>query len=80
MRWVDRGFEPRMKADPKYPTGIDLDISRGAAMTCTATLPYPAKRCGFYLVTCERCGCEAVVTTTGRADDPRSITMGCKGN
>jgi C4-type Zn-finger protein len=43
-------------------------------------LPYPAKRCGIYLVVCERCGYSAAITTAGRPDDPRKVTLPCKLN
>ena len=78
INWIDRGFEPRMLSDPRYPTGIDLDVSNGAPATCKTTLPYPAKRCGFYVVVCEQCGTDAIVTTAGRPDDPRSVKLACK--
>jgi hypothetical protein len=78
VQWIDRGFEPRQKPDPKYPTGIDLDLSKGAAATCRAELPYPAKRVGFFQIRCDRCDQSAIVTTAGRPDDPRSVTLACK--
>lgn len=80
IKWIDRGFEPRNRADPRYPTGIDLDLSDGASVTCRATLPYPAKRCGFYSVTCKLCGFSGLITTAGRIDDPRSVRVACKGH
>jgi hypothetical protein len=80
VHWIDRGLEPRAKPDPQYPTGIDLDLSKGASATCTVQLPYPAKRIGCYSVRCEQCGTTAIVTTAGRPDDPRSIKLACKGH
>jgi hypothetical protein len=76
--WIDRGREPQCKPNPKYPNGIDADISDGAAVTCTADLPYPARRCGIYIVECETCGMRFGVTTAGRPDDPRSVKLACK--
>lgn len=78
VEWVDRGREPQVAPNPAYPTGIDIDLSQGAKVTCQSALPYPAKRIGFYHVKCNVCGLTAVVTTAGRIDDPRSLTMACK--
>jgi C4-type Zn-finger protein len=43
-------------------------------------LPYPAKRCGLFLVICDKCGYSAAITTAGRPDDPRKVTLPCKLN
>lgn len=76
--WVDRGREPQAPPDPTHPNGIDLDLSKGATRTCLTPLPYPAKRCGLYLVKCDRCGLTTMVTTAGRRDDPRSLKLACR--
>jgi hypothetical protein len=76
--WIDQRLEPKNKADPRYPDGIDLDCSAGAANTCLVKLPYPARRIGYYVITCKHCGLTGMVTTAGRSDDPRSIKMKCK--
>jgi hypothetical protein len=76
--WIDGKRDPRCAADPAYPDGIDVDTARGLAHRCKVPLPYPALRCGVYLLTCRRCGLKAAVTTAGRPDDPRSIVLGCK--
>ena len=78
VEWIDRGREPQAEPDPKYPSGIDVDVSEGAAKICTASLPYPAKRCGLYLIKCSVCGLSVGVTTAGRPDDPRSVKVACK--
>lgn len=78
VSWADSGREPRCAPNPDYPAGIDLDCSLGAARSCKADLPYPAKRCGLYVVTCEACGMTVAATTSGRADDPKSLRMACK--
>ena len=78
VHWLDRQREPKDAPDPNYPFGIDLDVSKGAKATCTAKLPYPAKRCGVYIVQCQLCGFTAAVTTAGRADDPKSVKIPCK--
>ena len=78
ITWYDGNREPQCDPNPAYPLGMDIDCSKGAAATCKASLPYPAKRCGMYSIVCETCGFSAVVTTAGRPDDPRSITMPCQ--
>jgi hypothetical protein len=80
ISWIDFAREPKQLPDPRYPTGIDLDLSKGASQTCNTTLPYPAKRVGAYSIKCEKCGLTTMVTTAGRADDPRSIKLACKGH
>lgn len=78
VTWHDAGREPKNAPNPAYPNGIDLDASGGAVATCSERLPYPAKRCGQYLIECETCGQRIIVTTAGRPDDPRSIKLACK--
>lgn len=78
VEWIDYGREPKCAPNPLYPNGMDADLSEGAQAACTADLPYPAKRCGLYLVHCETCGQRIGVTTAGRPDDPRSIKIACK--
>lgn len=80
VRWIDRHREPQAKPNPLYPNGIDLDISGGASATCRTSLPYPAKRIGYYFIKCETCGLTTVVTTAGRSDDPRSVNVACRGH
>jgi hypothetical protein len=75
--WRDRGREPKITPNPEYPDGKDVDGSFGATQVCIAPLPYPAKRCGEYWVTCQLCGSHAGCTTAGRPDDPRSFKMAC---
>jgi hypothetical protein len=75
--WIDRGLQPTQQPNPAYPKGIDLDLTKGRP-GCQVPLPWPAKRIGFYRVECKRCGSNAVVTTAGRQDDPRSIKLPCK--
>jgi hypothetical protein len=75
--WRDSGREPQVAPNPAYPAGKDVDVSAGAVPRCTTALPYPARRCGAYVVTCRRCGFRGAITTAGRPDDPRSITVPC---
>jgi hypothetical protein len=77
VRWLDAGREPQCAPNPAYPEGIDVDASFGAAPVCKIDLPYPARRCGSYVVQCLVCGASAACTTAGRPDDPRSFTLAC---
>lgn len=77
IQWIDRGREPQCVPDLRFPNGVDIDVSCGKP-ACKAILPYPAKRCGYYYVECLKCGTNAIVTTAGRIDDPRSITLPCE--
>lgn len=78
VKWIDRGVEPKCAPNPAYPEGIDIDASNGAQPTCSAALPYPAKRCGYFTVVCSVCKQSALITTAGRPDDPRSIKLACQ--
>jgi hypothetical protein len=78
VTWLDAKREPQNPADPRYPDGIDIDMTSGATKWCNTALPYPAKRCGSYLIECRICRMTVVVTTAGRADDPRSVKIACK--
>lgn len=77
VKWRDAGREPQCAPNPAYPDGIDLDLSQGAERTCSTNLPYPARRCGSYLISCKRCGQTFACTTAGRPDDPRSVKVAC---
>jgi hypothetical protein len=76
--WIDHKREPQCEPNPDYPNGIDADISSGAAVTCTTDLPYPARRCGLYIIECETCGRRIGITTAGRPDDQRTVKLACK--
>lgn len=79
--WSDSGREPKCAPHPDFPNGIEVDLRPASSRPgCTTDLPYPAKRIGNYLVTCTKCGADAIVTTAGRADDPCKVTLPCKGN
>lgn len=80
IEWIDRMREPQCETDPLYPHGRDLDVRNPKAMSepwCLIDLPYPAKRCGVYVIECETCKFRIGVTTAGRPDDPRSIKIPC---
>lgn len=78
--WVDRGLEPENPPNPAYPHGIDLRLIKPGhhGPTCKQSLPYPARRIGYFMIECITCGITTVVTTAGRPDDPYSLEMACK--
>jgi len=77
IEWYDGHREPTAAPDRQYPRGMDIDVSRGMK-ACKTDLPYPAKRCGFFLVQCTVCKTNVTITTAGRADDPRSVRIACR--
>ena len=78
ITWVDHKREPVCPSNPSYPKGMDVDVSGGARKTCTTDVPYPAERCGLYILQCEACGLTTAITTAGRADDPRTVKVACR--
>lgn len=78
ITWLDAKREPKEPANPDHPEGLDVDVSAGAARACVVSLPYPADRCGSYVIICNTCGRTAACSTAGRDDDPRSIKIACK--
>jgi hypothetical protein len=76
----NRGYEPTQPPNPAYPNGIDIDMTGGdrLAQGCKTSLPYPAKRVGYYVVTCAKCHMKTIITTAGRPDDPKSVKLACK--
>jgi hypothetical protein len=78
VTWIDMEREPKVKPNPLYPNGIDVDMSQGAVVACLVTLPYPAKRIGTYVIDCQKCKLRVALTTAGRPDDPRSVKLACK--
>jgi hypothetical protein len=78
IKWHDAGREPQVAPNPAYPNGMDVDASDKSRKHCTVELPYPAKRCGYYVIACLVCRMNFACTTAGRPDDPRSMTVNCK--
>lgn len=76
IEFLDGGRTAQNPANPLYPLGMDVDMSAGAK-SCSASLPYPAPRCGLMLLSCPLCGLRVAVTVAGRADDPRSVRVAC---
>ena len=75
--WIDRRRHSRVTSNPAYPAGVDVHMVEGPGPTCSTILSYPARRCGVYVVRCRVCGMTTGVTTAGRLDDPRSLTVSC---
>ena len=81
IEWIDRGREPQCPPNPDFQNGKPLrltDIAKARAKHCKVDLPYPAKRCGIYIVRCQRCSVSVGVTTAGRPDDPTYIEISCR--
>jgi len=79
IEWLDSGYEPVNPPNPQYPDGMNVNLALGpAAKSCLVQLPYPARRCGVYQITCRECEIKVALTTAGRADDPCSVRIGCK--
>jgi hypothetical protein len=77
VKWIDLEREPKAKPNPKYPNGVDVDVSLGKK-SCMTEVPYPSPRCGYLRVICDKCDASVAVTTAGRPDDPRSVRIPCK--
>lgn len=78
IEWIDRNREPQCEPNPDFPYGIAIDTVGDVEKKCIAKLPYPARRCGLYMVECRFCKILIAVTTAGRIDDPVSVAMECK--
>jgi hypothetical protein len=76
--WVDQHRISPYPADPAYPNGCAIDKALEATPACRVELPYPAARCGLWVITCRVCGYPIAVETAGRADDPRSVRLPCQ--
>lgn len=75
--WIDRHREPQCEPGDDFPYGKFLDQAQGQFPTCETKLGCPAPRCGYWLVTCDKCGYNVVITTAGRVDDPNGIRVPC---
>ena len=78
VKWIDSGREPKNEPNPAFPNGVDVDLAGEAKVACLVDLPYPARRCGYYFVACDKCGYTAMITTAGRPDDPKTAKLPCK--
>lgn len=79
VKFNDSGRTATQPSDLKFPNGRLVSVSPSPILkTCTRNLPYPAPRCGTYSIVCRVCHFTALVTVSGRADDPKIITLPCK--
>lgn len=82
VTFLDSGREPQCKPDPRFPDGRHIRLMpekpEADHKSCTYNLPYPAPRCGSYVVECKTCGYRAALNVAGRPDDPRIVTLPCK--
>lgn len=77
--WLQRGDGiARVKPNPDYPDGIDVDASVHGQESCMTPLPYPGVCVGTHCIECKICGTRVGVTAAGRPDDPRSIRVPCR--
>lgn len=91
--WHDKGREPQCAPNPAMPDGACVDFAYDGSApvqpfgapfaeakhpTCEVELPYPAARCGVYVIECAACGLSVACTTAGRPDDPRVARLPCK--
>lgn len=80
VTWIDSQREPQVPFNRDWPYGVCADIAQGKP-ACVTELQWPAPRCGAFYVECDICGTNALITTAGRVDDPRSVKLPCdKGN
>lgn len=79
ISWRDGGREPTEKPDPQFPNGRIIVMAKSGESSCAVNVPYPALRCGSYLIVCTVCGVSVGCTTAGRPDDPRRLIIPCKG-
>lgn len=86
----DEGFEITWKPfnhiainhtpDPSFPGGVTLmepGMKEGATITCSTSIPYPAKGVGVWTVKCLLCGRVATCNARGLDDDPRQMILKC---
>jgi len=70
---------PQCPPNPAFPEGVHRMEAALGVPSCRAELPYPAPERLVWVVRCRRCGLSLAITAAGRADDPRSVTMPCRG-
>jgi hypothetical protein len=76
--WIDGHRAATYPADPGYPNGVAIDVALDAVRACRAELPYPAARCGLWVLRCTLCGYAIALATAGRKDDPRTVRLPCR--
>jgi hypothetical protein len=69
--WVDKHREATYPADPSYPKGCAIDVALTKLNACRVELPWPAVRCGLFVVRCLACGFSIALEMAGRVDETR---------
>lgn len=77
LQFLTKGQKATQQPDPRYPTGMEVDMSYGRTPTCQIKPPYPAVSVGTFHATCDRCGLTIAFTVAGRVDDPKLVTVAC---
>lgn len=78
IRWMDGKTETERPSDPRYATGMNVDLTFGQRPFCKAELQYPVPRCGQHVGRCVVCNFLIALMTAGRPDDPRTVKVPCK--
>jgi hypothetical protein len=80
IEFHDLEREPQVPFRRAHSWGVDVPVPIGSEETlhCRVALPWPAPRCGLWLVACLECGCKVAATAAGRVDDPRSVPVPCR--
>jgi hypothetical protein len=79
ITWIDKGQPPRVASDPSHPDGVHIDSGRRPA--CRVELPYMTQtNIGLWLVQCDKCRTNMMITMASRPDDPVSVMLPCKIN
>jgi hypothetical protein len=80
VRFIRCGTREHRKAkcppNLRYPHGTHIDL--GTRPACLVSLPYPAPRCGWFLLDCPVCRENLLVTVSGQRDDPCSVMLPCR--
>lgn len=79
VKFIDEGRKSTSPSNPKYPNGVDVSAAMPDQKSCCFNVQYPAPGVGKYSIVCTDCKMTALVSVAGRADDPRTVTLPCKG-
>lgn len=79
VEWVSKNRPPQCAPNPDFPDGKNLMHFDPEYLHCKIPIPYPAECCGTWIISCLKCGLRVAATAAGRPDDPKSLTVNCKG-
>jgi hypothetical protein len=77
VEYISRGREPQVQFNRGFPWGKHIPNMEDGASCHVELEPWPTPECGLLYVECEVCGSNAMLTTAGRVDDPRSVDLPC---